>query len=52
MAQCGGEPCDQRGAVKAINPFSSIVPESQDKTRRLPLADADMKAIKRNLPAR
>jgi integrase len=32
-----------------FNPFASIVPRVRDKTRRLPLADADMKAIKRNL---
>jgi integrase len=32
-----------------FNPFASIVPRVRDKTRRLPLADADMRAIKRNL---
>jgi integrase len=32
-----------------FNPFASIVPRVRDKTRRLPLADADMKAIKRSL---
>jgi len=32
-----------------FNPFASIVPRVRDKTRRLPFADADMKAIKRNL---
>jgi integrase len=34
---------------KTINPFSSIVPKRKDSERRLPLSDADMKAIKRNL---
>ena len=32
-----------------FNPFASIVPRVRDKTRRLPLADADMKTIRRNL---
>ena len=32
-----------------FNPFASIVPRVRDKTRRLPLSDADMKVIKRNL---
>ena len=32
-----------------FNPFSSIVPDKGDKTKRLPLDDADMKAVKRNL---
>ena len=32
-----------------FSPFASIVPRVRDKTRRLPLADADIKAIKRNL---
>jgi integrase len=32
-----------------FNPFSSIVPRLKDKAVRLPLADADMKEIKRNL---
>lgn len=32
-----------------FNPFASIVPRIRDKTRRLPLDDADMKAIKNNL---
>jgi integrase len=38
----------REGRLK-FNPFASIVPRIRDKTRRLPLADADMKAIKRNL---
>ena len=38
----------KEGRLK-FNPFASIVPRVRDKTRRLPLADADMKAIKRNL---
>jgi len=38
----------REGRLK-FNPFASIVPRVRDKTRRLPLADADMKAIKRNL---
>jgi integrase len=38
------------GRHKSINPFSSIIPEDKDKSRRrLPLSDADMKQIKRNL---
>ena len=33
-----------------FNPFSSIIPEDKDKTpRRLPLTDADIKQIRRNL---
>jgi integrase len=32
-----------------FNPFASIVPRVRDKTRRLPLADVDMKAIRSNL---
>jgi len=32
-----------------FNPFASIVPRVRDKTRRLPLDDADMKAIRNNL---
>ena len=32
-----------------FNPFASIVPRVRDKTKRLPLDGADMKAIKRNL---
>ncbi len=38
----------REGQLK-FNPFASIVPRVRDKTRRLPLADADMRAIKRNL---
>ncbi len=38
----------REGRLK-FNPFATIVPRVRDKTRRLPLADADMKAIKRNL---
>jgi integrase len=38
----------KEGRLK-FNPFSSIVPERNDKLRRLPLDDADMKVIKRNL---
>ena len=38
------------GRHKSINPFSSIIPEDKDKSRRrLPLNDADMKQMKRNL---
>jgi integrase len=39
------------GRHKTINPFSSIIPEDKDakKRRRLPISDADIKAIKRNL---
>ncbi len=38
------------GRHKSINPFSSIIPEDKDKSRRrLPLSDADIKQIKRNL---
>lgn len=32
-----------------LNPFAGIVPKVRDKTRRLPLSDADMKEIKRNI---
>ena len=38
----------KEGRLK-FNPFSSVVPKRDDKQRRLPLADADMMAIKRNL---
>jgi integrase len=38
----------KEGRLK-FNPFSSVVPKRDDKQRRLPLADADMKTIKRNL---
>ncbi len=38
----------KEGRLK-FNPFSSIVPERNDKLRRLPLDDADMKVAKRNL---
>lgn len=38
------------GRHKTINPFAAIVPEDKDKSpRRLPLVDADIKAVKRNL---
>ena len=32
-----------------FNPFSSIVPERDDKQRRLPLSEADIRNVKRNL---
>src|SRR5712671_3218218 len=32
-----------------FNPFSSIVPERDDKQRRLPLSEADIQNVKRNL---
>ena len=32
-----------------FNPFSKIAPDRKDKTKRLPLSEADMKACKRNL---
>jgi integrase len=32
-----------------FNPFSSVVPKRNDRQRRLPLSDDDMKVIKRNL---
>ncbi|MGB7098124.1 MAG: hypothetical protein WBD95_05055 [Xanthobacteraceae bacterium] len=38
----------KEGRLK-FNPFSSIVPKRNDKQRRLPLSDADMKVIRRNL---
>jgi integrase len=38
----------KEGRLK-FNPFASIVPKRDDKQRRLPLTDADMKEIKRNL---
>ena len=38
----------KEGRLK-FNPFASIVPRVRDKMRRLPLADADIKAIKRDL---
>jgi integrase len=38
----------REGRLK-FNPFASIVPRVRDKTRRLPLTDADIKTIKRNL---
>jgi integrase len=37
----------KEGRLK-FNPFASVVPKRDDKQRRLPLADADMKEIKRN----
>jgi hypothetical protein len=36
------------GALK-FNPFSSIVPERDDKQRRLPLSEADVRTLKQNL---
>jgi integrase len=38
----------REGRLK-FNPFSSVVPKRDDEEKRLPLADPDMKAIKRNL---
>jgi integrase len=38
----------KEGRLK-FNPFSSVVPKRDDKLRRLPLDENDMKAIKRNL---
>jgi integrase len=38
----------REGRLK-FNPFSSVVPKRDDKQRRLPLTDADMKEVKRNL---
>jgi integrase len=38
----------KEGRLK-FNPFSSIVPKRDDKQRRLPLDEADMKTAKRNL---
>ena len=38
----------KEGRLK-FNPFTSIVPKRDDKQRRLPLTDADMKEVKRNL---
>jgi integrase len=38
----------KEGKLK-FNPFSGITPDMDDSERRLPLSDADMKAIKRNL---
>jgi integrase len=32
-----------------FNPFSSIVPERDDKQRRLPLSEADIRTVKQNL---
>jgi len=37
----------KEGRLK-FNPFASVVPKHDDKQRRLPLTDADMKEIKRN----
>src|ERR1700730_887390 len=36
-------------ATLKFNPFSSIVPERDDKERRLPLSEADIRNVKRNL---
>src|SRR5438552_4238294 len=36
-------------ATLKFNPFSSIVPERDDKQRRLPLNEADIRNVKRNL---
>jgi integrase len=38
----------KEGRLK-FNPFSSIVPDRKDRVRRLPLSDADMRLVKRNL---
>ena len=38
----------KEGKLK-FNPFSGVVPDMDDSERRLPLSDADMKAVKRNL---
>jgi integrase len=38
----------KEGRLK-FNPFASIVPKRDDKQRRLPLSDADIKEAKRNL---
>jgi integrase len=38
----------KEGKLK-FNPFASVVPDGNDKLRRLPLDDADMKVVKRNL---
>lgn len=38
----------KEGRLK-FNPFSSVVPKRDDEEKRLPLDDADMKALKRNL---
>ncbi|HEX4042110.1 MAG TPA: tyrosine-type recombinase/integrase [Xanthobacteraceae bacterium] len=38
----------KEGKLK-FNPFSSVVPKRNDKLRRSPLSDNDMKVIKRNL---
>ena len=38
----------KEGKLK-FNPFAGVVPERADKMKRLPLSDADMKIIKRNL---
>jgi integrase len=38
----------KEGRLK-FNPFSSVVPERNDKLRRRPLDDADMKVVKHNL---
>jgi integrase len=37
------------GRHKTINPFAAIVPDLKDSQRRLPLKDADIKAVKQNL---
>ena len=41
----------KEGKLK-FNPFSGIMPDMDDSERRLPLSDADMKTIKRNLDKR
>ena len=38
----------KEGKLK-FNPFASVVPKRDDKQRRLPLSDADVKVCKRNL---
>jgi integrase len=39
----------EEGRHKTINPFAAIVPDLKDSQRRLPLKDADIKAVKQNL---
>src|SRR3954452_9507489 len=36
-------------AILKFNPFSSIVPERDDKQRRLPLSETDIRSVKRSL---
>jgi integrase len=39
----------KEGRYKSINPFSGVAPDGDDKMRRLPLDDGDIKACKRSL---